>query len=413
MGLSQVKAFAILPRTGRRAAINTPADIDLSVLTATNSRAAHYILEIVKAQTGMGLVGMAWVRSNMWRACAVVDDMGLGMKAGDELDVDSTLCKDVMESQLGIAFDDALDHPVFHDHKTPKLYGFRAYISEPILLTDGSYFGNLFALDAEPRPITSEKNRAIFTACAGILGKLLQDQLISQQLSNEIQSFKETGNAREVFLAVVAHDLRNPLQAITMGAKMLARGDEPKAAKLGERIATSARRMSKLIDDLVDYAKGRAGNAISVAPEPTQNLAAALHTVIDEFVEAHPQHAFVASLELPAEVRVDIPRIQQLLSNLLGNAVAYGGSDFPIQITGSLEGKDIVILVNNRGPLVPDEVMAQMFDPHFQGPKSAATSMGLGLSICKQIVAAHQGSLTVLSCSDAGTTFTIRLPVVL
>ncbi len=171
--------------------------------------------------------------------------------------------------------------------------------------------------------------------------------------------------------------------------------------------------MSKLIDDLVDYAKGRAGNAISVAPEPTQNLAAALHTVIDEFVEAHPQHAFVASLELPAEVRVDIPRIQQLLSNLLGNAVAYGGSDFPIQITGSLEEKAIVILVNNRGPLVPAEVMAQMFDPHFQGPKSAATSMGLGLSICKQIVAAHQGSLTVLSCSDAGTTFTIRLPVVL
>jgi len=271
----------------------------------------------------------------------------------------------------------------------------------------------LFALDSEPRHITSEKNRAIFTACAGILGKLLQDQLLSQQQSNDIQNFKETGNAREVFLAVVAHDLRNPLQAITMGAKMLTRGDEPKAAKLAERISSSARRMSKLIDDLVDYAKGRAGNEISVVTEPTETLSAALQAVISEFVEAHPRHEFIASLQLHEAVCVDTPRIQQLLSNLLGNAVAYGAPDFPIKIAGSLEGKDVVILVNNRGPLVPDEVISQMFHAYYQGPTSAATSMGLGLSICKQIVEAHNGSLTVISRPDSGTTFTVRLPVVL
>lgn len=392
--------------------MQTPEEIDLSVLTASGSKAAAHILDIIKAQTGMGLVGMAWVRADMWRACAVVDDIGLGLKAGDELDVDSTLCKDVMEQQIGIAFDDAHAHPVFCNHRTPKLYGFRAYISEPILLGDGTYFGNLFALDPEPKPITSEKNRAIFTACAGIIGKLLQDELLAQQQSREIQGFKETGDAREVFLAVVAHDLRNPLQSMRVAAEILLRGNEPKAAKVADRLIVSTHRMGKLIDDLVDYAKGRAGTGISADPELVEDLGATLNTVVSEFRDGNSRSTFDVMFEYGHPVRVDAPRIQQLLSNLLGNAVAYGAPETSIVVRGHLSNESLFLSVNNRGPLVASDVLAQMFNAHYQGPRSARTSMGLGLSICKQIAAAHGGTLTVVSDPETGTTFTVVLPIV-
>lgn len=390
--------------------MHTTAEVDLSVLTASSSKAANHILDIIRAQTGMGLVGMAWVRADVWRACAVIDAIGLGLKAGDELDVDSTLCKDVMESRVGIAFDDAHSHPVFRDHKTPKIYGFRAYISEPIFLSDGTYFGNLFGLDPEPKAITSEKCRAIFTACAGILGKLLEDQLRAQQQTNAIEEYQLTGEAREVFLAVVAHDLRNPLQAMNMAAQLLSRGAEPKTIKVAERLLASARRMGKLIDDLVDYAKGRAGTSISIDREPTDDLASALEAVIAEFEEAQPRHRFDSSFAFEGTLLLDVPRIQQLLSNLIGNAVSYGAPDFPITVEGFTDRDDVVITVNNLGPLVADDVLAQMFDAHYQGPRSVGTSMGLGLSICKQIAAAHGGKLTVQSLSEGGTTFTLRLP---
>lgn len=106
----------------------------------------------------------------------------------------------------------------------------------------------------------------------------------------------------------------------------------------------------------------------------------------------------------------DVLRLQQLLSNLLGNAVAYGRSDSPVVVEGFCKSGQVIVGVANWGDIIPQETVARMFDPYFQGPESAGTSMGLGLSICTQIAKAHGGALSVTSNAESGTRFELSFP---
>lgn len=209
-------------------------ELDHGVLAVSQTKATRHILEIIRSQTGMRVVGLAWVREDCWRACAVLDDVGMGLKAGDELDVDTTLCKDVMRGGAAIMFNDAHADPVFREHQTPKLYNFRAYASVPVFLQGGRYFGNLFALDPEPRDASSDRSQATFAACANMLGKLIDDEVENQRTQERLRAADDVGAAREHFLAVVAHDLRNPLQTIKSASALLVRGADP--AKVGKRL---------------------------------------------------------------------------------------------------------------------------------------------------------------------------------
>lgn len=383
-------------------------ELDHGVLAVSQTRATKHILEIIRSQTGMRVVGLAWVREDHWRACAVLDDVGMGLKAGDELDVDTTLCKDVMREGKAIVFNDAHADPVLREHPTPKLYNFRAYSSFPVLLYGGRYFGNLFALDPEPRDASSDKSQATFAACANMLGKLIDDEIENQRTQERLRAAEDVGTAREHFLAVVAHDLRNPLQTIKAASALLTRGADP--AKVGRRLSASAVRMTRLIDDLVDFTKGRAGSLITVQRTPHADLAESMEAVVDEFRDSHVDREFRSSLQFDGVVVCDVLRLQQLLSNLLGNAVAYGRKDSPVVVEGYRKSERIIVSVANWGDIIPQDTVARMFDPYFQGPASAGTSMGLGLSICTQIAKAHGGTLSVISNAESGTRFELSFP---
>lgn len=388
----------------------TEHELDRGVFAVSQAKATRHILEIIRSQTGMRVVGVAWVHSQGWRACAVLDEVGMGLKAGDELDVDTTLCKDVMETGFFIAFNDACAHPKYHDHPTPKTYNFRAYSSFPILLAGGKYFGNLFALDPEPREAASERSRATFVACAGMLGKIVDDELDSQRTREDLQSAQTVGAAREEFLAVVAHDLRNPLQVMRSVSDMLIRGAAPE--KVGSKLKASAERMTRLIDDLVDFTKGRAGSEISVQLESVEDLTDRLETVVEEFRLAYSDRELRAALRFDTAVLCDAARIQQLVSNLLGNALAHGAADAPVVVEGFIQGGAVTISVTNSGEVIPEAVIGRMFDAYFQGPTSRGRSMGLGLSICRQIMIAHGGDLRATSNDETGTRFFATFPVV-
>ncbi len=386
-------------------------DADRSQDAVMNIKAAPSILKIVRAQTGMRFVTVAWVTESRWRACAVLDELGLGVRVGDELDVDTTICKDVLATHAAVAFDDAQVHPVYATHRTPRIYGFRSYVSQPIILADGTHFGNLCALDAEVRDATSPKAQAVIESCAAILAKLLDDEADAYRTQRALDDATSTGGAREQFLAVVAHDLRNPLSTMHTAAEIMLRGAEPKAARIGIRLKASAQRMTRLIDDLVDFSKGRAGSAITVVMAAHTDLSELLEAVVDEARDAHPALRFVSSIALGGSVLCDAPRLQQLLSNLLGNAVAYGDNTSPVEVKASIDHGRACVTVTNAGEVIPGDVLDRVFDAFYRGTSSGSTSMGLGLSICAQIAKAHGGHLTAESSRASGTRFELRFPV--
>ncbi|HEY7370608.1 MAG TPA: hybrid sensor histidine kinase/response regulator [Polyangia bacterium] len=213
---------------------------------------------------------------------------------------------------------------------------------------------------------------------------------------------------KDTNIGILAHDLRNPLTAITTGADMLARLPDAsdKARRIAERINRSARRMTALIRDILDYTQGRLGGGLRLKREPT-DLGALSHSVVDEVRAGYP----TACIEVDTAGRLtghwDPARIEQALSNLLTNAVQHGGPN--VRLTASGDAPDhVVVTVRNGGAPIPQEQLAGVFDAFTKG-NSGADGLGLGLFIVREIAHAHRGSVAVQSGAD-GTVFTFSLP---
>jgi PAS domain S-box-containing protein len=217
--------------------------------------------------------------------------------------------------------------------------------------------------------------------------------------------------ARERFIAILGHDLRNPLGAIKMGVESL--GDLPAPqANVVARIARSAHRMEAMIRDVLDFARGRLGGGIPVAPTRC-DLRSVCDEVVEEMRQAHPARAmsFDATGDLRGEWDPD--RVEQVLSNLLGNAVTHGVG--PIQVTIRDEGDEVVTTVHNQGLPIPAVLLPTLFEPFTRteqdGNKAGSPGgLGLGLYIASEIVRAHGGTISVSSAQDEGTTFAISWP---
>jgi phosphoserine phosphatase RsbU/P len=209
-------------------------------------------------------------------------------------------------------------------------------------------------------------------------------------------------------IGILAHDLRNPLAAIVTGAHMLARLPEApeKAHRIAERINQSARRMTGMIRDILDYTRGRLGGGIPLNRQPT-DLAALSRSVIDEIRAGYP----AARIEVEMAGKLigdwDPARIEQALSNLIANAVQHGGPDVRLVATEA-EPDAVVVTVRNGGRPIPEAQLPTLFEAFKKGEGNPA-GLGLGLFIAREIVHAHQGSIGVTSSAE-GTEFTFRLP---
>ncbi|MBL0215846.1 MAG: PAS domain-containing sensor histidine kinase [Myxococcales bacterium] len=211
--------------------------------------------------------------------------------------------------------------------------------------------------------------------------------------------------ARERFIGILGHDLRSPLAAIQMGVEILA--DLPKTdATILERVGRSAKRMEAMIRDLLDFTRGQLGDGIPVSPRPC-DLGRLATDVLAEIQQANP--ARVMGLRRTGDLRGqwDPDRIEQVLSNLLGNAVAHGTG--PIDLAVRDSGEAVVMTVHSEGAPIPKPKLATLFEP-FSGVAAGSSGLGLGLFIASEIVRAHQGTLAVSSAAGEGTTFTIRWP---
>lgn len=227
-----------------------------------------------------------------------------------------------------------------------------------------------------------------------------------QRLNDE----KSTAELREQFIAVLGHDLRNPLASI-VGATRLLRRDttSEKTLRVLEMMETSVNRMADLIDDVMDFARGRLGSGIS-AQRRVAPLEPVLRQVVAELKIAQPGRDFVCDLAVTEPVSFDEGRIAQLVSNLLGNAITHGDPRSPVGLAASTADGWLTLSVSNAGEPIPAAAMERLFQPFFRGEvRESRQGLGLGLHIASEIARAHGGDLRVHS-DDAETRFTLTMP---
>lgn len=371
------------------------------------------ILKAVTHTTGMRFAAVARVTDSHWIACAVHDGIDFGLRPGGELDLQTTICNEIRQTGKPVVFSQASAHPVFAGHPTPARYGFESYVSVPIVYGDGRFFGTLCALDPLPAKLDDPHVLQTLELFAQLIATQLDadDRLVRSDA--ELSASHDLAKLREQFIAVLGHDLRNPLQAISMAAEMLLLDPLPPTAQRNvRRIQGSVERMSDLVHDILDFARGRLGGGIPVALHPHDDLAAELQEVVTENRSAHPDRMIQAQFDFDTAVVCDCSRLAQLLDNLLANALRHGATDQPVRMVARCVGGDFELSVHNGGPAITVDKLGRLFQPFSHTlSDEPAPGLGLGLFIAAEIAKAHLGTLTVTSSEAEGTRFTFLMPV--
>ena len=243
------------------------------------------------------------------------------------------------------------------------------------------------------------------------------NEAIDQEMTESISYYTLTvEHSRNLFLGILGHDLRNPIGAMTMSAELIANiGSLSERQKMFvEQIVVSSNRAIEILDQLLDLTRARIGAGLHVIREP-MDMAFVARQLVDEMRAAHPERRFTIEVSGETEGEWDRPRIGQVFSNLLGNAVQYGFKDLPIQVEIRGGENKVVVSVHNDGLPIPPDTINRIFDALVRssgeeiehGPSS---NLGLGLYIAKEIVSAHGGTITVTSSETHGTKFTASFP---
>ncbi len=263
-----------------------------------------------------------------------------------------------------------------------------------------------------------QRSEGVEPGSSSIKEMTLFNEGMDKALAQSVQRYSsEVAASRDMFLAVLGHDLRGPLSGIDMSAMLLAKPGLSDAARLSAaaRIKRASRDMNRLITDLLEYTRTRLGPGIPI-DRSACDLGPVCEASLEDIRAGNPEHQFVQRMSGDLNLQADATRMQQALSNLLANAVQHGDRLSPVTLTADGEADAIVLKVSNSGDPIPSDALYAIFEPLVRAPNASSevherskTSLGLGLFIVREIVLAHGGTITVQSSIEAGTVFTIRL----
>lgn len=240
-------------------------------------------------------------------------------------------------------------------------------------------------------------------------------EALDESLTEAIRCFCDgLEGARDTFIGILGHDLRNPLAAVQAAAELQQLSDSPIQRDAAKRALRSIRAMSDLISDLLDFTRTRLGEPLPISREPL-DLAETTREVLRGFAMAHPERDFELDCLGETQGAWDGDRIKQLLSNLITNAIEHGDSSAPIGVALGGRADYVDLSIHNHGTPIPPHMQRIIFDPLTRGSKRrsgrrGSGGLGLGLYIVQQVAVAHGGSVHLASDEASGTRFLVRLP---
>ncbi|MFJ2712051.1 sensor histidine kinase [Pseudomonas sp. NPDC087346] len=242
------------------------------------------------------------------------------------------------------------------------------------------------------------------------------NEAIDEALAESTAAYAEQVNrSRDIFLAILGHDLRAPLQAVSMSTEILLR----KAALEGDALTCAisikrgARHMAAMVSDLLELVRSRLGKSLPIDPAP-MDMANSARTAIALASAANPTCAPTLTITGDTRGVWDAGRLDQLLQNLIGNALQHGSNQRAVALTLRGEPDSVRLTVHNDGAPIPEESLGTIFDPLVRSANEElgqpTTSLGLGLFIVREVVNAHGGTIEVSSNETDGTLFSVVLP---
>ena len=298
------------------------------------------------------------------------------------------------DEALAAALDPARRAPFSHEYRLLGGDG----VERIICSTGQAYF------DALDRPVQF----------SGLLSDITDHRRAELALHEQKLEAQRRATLAEQLIGIVSHDLRNPLNAVMIGAELLGDAESREYADTARRVLSSAQYANRLVGDLLDFTQARLGGGLRIHRSSIDP-----HAVVADCLAqvrlACPGRAIEHRRAGEARIDADPDRLVQVVSNLVGNALAYGSPNDPVTVTTTALGASagLELSVHNAGPPIPDEVRPHIFEPMRRGARQKPgswRSVGLGLYIVRQIALAHGGDVSVRSTAGEGTTFTVGLP---
>ncbi|WP_187262954.1 sensor histidine kinase [Pontibacter beigongshangensis] len=379
------------------------------------------MLEVICQTTGMGFAAIARVTQDRWLACSVRDEVQFGLEEGGELKIGTTLCNEIRDHHQPVVIDNVDDDLVYKNHHTPKLYGLQSYISIPIILKDGTFFGTLCAIDSKPAQVNNPKVIGTFKMFAELLSFHLQslDLLERSHLANvELQSKNRSlVNANfdlDNFVYTASHDLKLPITNIQALIDILSELvtkdplDKEEIKSIAGLLKSSLLRFKTTVNDLTTIVELEKSH-VNEKPETVD---------IFEIVESAKQDLVNLIEETDAGIKVvsDVKLLtgfskknfKSIIYNLLSNALKYRSPDRSPEVIVKVERiyEKTHLSIKDNGLGIPAGKQGSLFTM-FQRFHDHVDGSGIGLYIVKRMVDNMKGQIQVSSTLNQGTTFTI------
>ncbi len=407
----------------------TPHDSSADIAAVQSFDAIPRILDAVCELTGLGFAAVARVTGERWMVCAALDKIGFGLGPGGELPLETTICRDVREARESVVIDRITEDETYRSHPAPALYGFQSYISVPIVLPGGEFFGTLCAIDPKPAHLRTSAARKTLQLFADLIAMHLRDTKLMQDIQAEkaaMESFLRQSQKMEAvgqLTAGLAHDFNNVLVGVTGSFELMERRlSQGRSAEIGGYLASgrqAARRAAALAERLMAFSRHReiaptvvdagqvaqgmkdlvgrtagAGIAVSVVVEPD-----VWPVLVDE------NQLEVALLNLCINARDAMPDGGMLTIAIANHRHDAGTGPSPALV----DGDRVAVSVSDSGVGMSSEVAARVLEPFFT-TKPPGYGTGLGLPMVNEFVRAAGGQLQLVSRLGEGTTVSLYLP---
>lgn len=388
------------------------------------------LLDVICETTGMGFAAVARVTETRWITCSVRDDIRFGLVPGSELEIRTTICDEIRDSHQPVIIDHVRESPQFCNHHTPLMYGFQSYISFPIVLKSGMFFGTLCAIDPEPRQLQKSGIVKMFAAFTELIAfHLEQSDLLSNSSEINRELNRQLINSRDEnrqYQHITSHTLQEPLRKLSVFTGMLinaiSENQLDKAELLALRIKRGADRFSLLIKDLTDFSNLNAGGQ-ALQQTDLSEIIDVVQIKMQDQLDAKTADVLVGNMPV---IQVYPDQMAQLFYHLFDNAIKFSRPGTPLKISVT-SGKHIAdgagpqlsadreyveIRISDNGIGIEESQLEQIFDIFSQLPTEIfVEGVGSGLSLCRKIVRNHFGQITIDSSVGLGTVVSVILPL--